>query len=109
MAGARCYDRDRGPGEGGYGVQTAGEHFGNPADQDVAERTATDGGDGPEDDGLRRPEPVCQGLAGAGDAEQAEPRGVGKVDSQGVPVQGLAGEERDQCRAGPLPPGHASR
>ena len=58
---------------------------------------------------LRRPEPLFQGLAGASDAEQAQPGGVGQIDGQGIPVQGLAEEERDERPEQRLPPGSASR
>jgi hypothetical protein len=54
VAGALGRDDDRGPDEGGYRIQAAGEHGRDPANQDVADRAAADGGDGPEDDSLPR-------------------------------------------------------
>ena len=100
VACAHGHNRDRGADEGGDGVQAAGEHGRNAAHQHVADRSAADGGDGPENDGLCRAEPVFQGLGGTSDAEQAQPGRVGQLDGQGVPVQGLAEEERDECPGG---------
>lgn len=68
--------------QSGDRVETAAQHAGDLADENSADRSSAYGGDGPEQCGLDGAGTVGEGLARAGDGEEAEPDRVEDVDGR---------------------------
>src|SRR5690606_7659885 len=101
----------RGPDQCRDGIELAGEHGRDPADEHVPDGAAADSRDGAADHRLPCAETELERLAGAGDGEKAQPDSVEHIDRDSEPVKPTAEGEHDQaparryCKVAPVPKG----